>query len=117
MGVLTETALQNQIRLAVSAECGDVTLWRNHTGALKSADGRMVQFGLCPGSADLIGIRAVTITPDMVGQTIGQFVAMEIKMPGGRVRPDQVQFLEHVRSKGGLSAVAKSTDEAVALLR
>ena len=53
--------------------------------------GRMIRYGLCNDSAqlnkvikssDLVGIRPVVITPDMVGHTVGQFVAREVKRPG-----------------------------------
>lgn len=65
----------------------------------------MVRFGLCPGSADLIGIYD------------GRFVAMEVKLPGEKPRPDQVAFLEHVRSKGGIAGVVTSVQDALDLLR
>ena len=117
MPVQLETKIQNDIRLAVSSECRQVTLWRNHTGCLRDERGRWITFGLAPGSADLVGIRAVTITQDMVGQTIGQFVACEVKTPTGRTRVDQHHFLDHVRSRGGLAAVVKSVDEAIDILR
>jgi hypothetical protein len=117
MSVQAETRIQNDIRLAVSSECRQVTLWRNHTGCLRDERGKWVTFGLAPGSADLVGVREVTITPDMVGQTIGQFVALEIKTPSGRTRVDQRHFLNHVRLRGGLAAVVKSVDEAIDTLR
>lgn len=117
MSVQAETRLMNDIRLAVSSECRGVTTWRNHTGCLQDQRGKWVKFGLAPGSADLIGIREVVVTEDMVGTKIGQFVALEIKTPTGRTRDDQHVFLDHVRSRGGLAEVVKSVDEAVDILR
>ena len=60
-----EAYVQNKIRLAVGS--GDVRLFRNNTGALMDQKGRLVKFGLCKGSSDLIGFRSITITQDMVG--------------------------------------------------
>lgn len=67
-----------------------VWLTRNNVGALQDSTGRPVRYGLANEtkaqnegmkSADLIGIRSVTITLDMVGNRIGQFVSREVKHP------------------------------------
>jgi len=81
-------------------------VWRNNTGALTDATGRLVRYGLCKGSADIIGI-----APD------GRFLAVECKTATGRVRPEQVQFLDAVRKAGGLAGVARSADDAVNIVR
>ncbi len=104
MAVQKETRLQNQIRLAVSEQCPHVTLWRNSVGTFKTQDGKWVQAGLPAGSSDLIGI------------CNGRFVAIEVKLPGQKPRPDQVQFLEHVKKMGGIAGVATSPEEAIAIL-
>ena len=69
-----------------------------------------------PGGSDLIGYRKVTVTPEMVGQEIAQFAAVEVKTPKGRVRPEQQQFIEHIRSAGGIAGIARSVAEAQELL-
>ena len=74
--------------------------------------GNQVAMGLCVGSSDLIGWRAVSITPDMVGQTIAQFVALEVKTPSGPVSPEQQRFIDSLNSCGGLGAVVRSKYEA-----
>ena len=70
-------------------------LFRNNKGVLPDARGVPVRFGLCNETAalgkrlrssDLIGIRPVVITPDMVGSTIGQFVAREVKKAGWKYK-------------------------------
>lgn len=109
-----EAKVQNDIRLALGA--GPARLWRNNTGALKDATGRLVRYGLCPGSSDLIGLRQVTITPDMVGQTMGVFVAIEVK-DQGRLTEQQRAFLAMVQQAGGLAGVARSVDDARTILR
>ena len=86
-------------------------LFRNNSGSLKTPDGRWVRFGLgniskefCKKykSADYIGIRPVLITSDMVGQTIGQFVSIEMKAEGiGVMKPAQANWAKLIRSLGG----------------
>jgi hypothetical protein len=69
---------------------------------------RRVRFGLVPGSSDLIGFRTVVMTPDMVGQRIAQFVAIETKGPAGRVTKDQKNFLRVVDESGGIAVLARN---------
>lgn len=69
-----------------------------------------------PGGSDLIGWRSVEITPEMVGQSIAQFVAIECKAASGRVSPDQIRFIEAVKKAGGVAGVVRSPDEATRLL-
>jgi hypothetical protein len=107
---LTEQTTQQQIRLALSK--GATRLWRNNTGMLRDQQGRPVRFGLCEGSADLIGYHSVTITPDMVGQTVAVFTAVEVKSPTGRPTPQQTAFIEHIRQAGGRAGIARSIEEA-----
>ncbi len=68
-----------------------VYLTRNNVGALTDKYGRLIRYGLANSSkaeneriksADLIGWRTVTITPDMVGRRIAQFLSREAKAPG-----------------------------------
>jgi hypothetical protein len=117
MGAQPETVLQNQIRLAVSSNCRDVVLFRNHSGALRdSKTGRMIPFGLSPGSPDLVGWKIVEITPDMVGMQVAVFCGIEIKTPTGRLRADQAHWLQRLDDSGGIAGVARSIDEALSLL-
>jgi hypothetical protein len=75
-----------------------------------------VQFGLARGSADLIGYRTITITPEMVGQQVAVFTSIEVKTPTGRIRPEQQQWLDTVQAAGGIAGVARSVEDAKALL-
>ena len=112
---MTEQQTQQQIRLALSR--GDCRLWRNNTGTLLDRYGRPVQFGLCKGSSDLIGLRTVTIGPEHVGQRLAVFAAIEVKADRGRVTPEQQAFLDLVREMGGLAGVARAVDDAAGILR
>ena len=91
-----EHRTQDLIRL----ECQDIALlWRNNTGQDTVT---RVRYGLCVGSADLIGLR----------RSDGRFVAAEVKSSTGRVRQEQARFLDAVKACGGLSGVARSVEEA-----
>ncbi|MCT0229751.1 VRR-NUC domain-containing protein [Synechococcus sp. CS-1324] len=106
----SEYEIQQRIRLACGH--GPVRLWRNNTGALVDQQGRQVRFGLCRGSSDLIGLRSLEVTPELVGQQIAQFVALEIKTPHGVVSAEQRAFLHLVEQLGGVAAVCRSIEEA-----
>ena len=110
----SEHEIQQRIRLACGR--GRVRLWRNNTGALVDQQGRFVRFGLCKGSSDLIGLRSLEITPELVGQRIAQFVALEIKTGSGTVSPEQRAFLQLGQQQGGLAGVCRSIAEAQAVL-
>lgn len=117
----TEATLQQSVRIEASESGG--RLWRNNTGAATDDNGRLIRFGLCNESAkvnakikssDLIGLRPIVITEDMVGKTFGQFVAIETKKPGWRYTGTkreraQKKFIDLVISLGGW---AKFTDKS-----
>jgi hypothetical protein len=109
----SEQTIQQHIRIACSQ--GDTRLFRNNTGTLRDQHGRPVQFGLCKGSADLIGWRTMTVTPDMVGTQLAVFLSIEVKTATGRLRPEQQQWLDCVQAAGGIAGVARSVEDAVRL--
>ena len=112
-----ETTIQQQIRLALGTR-SDLRLFRNNTGTLPDPrTGRPVQFGLARGSADLIGWRTITITPDMVGTQLAVFTSIEVKTPTGRVRPEQHAWQRTVSDAGGIAGIARSIQDANDLLR
>lgn len=76
------------------------------TGVVDPRGTYTVSYGLCVGSADLIGV---------VGPQ-GRFLAIEIKPPGAYPTPEQRRFLALVRRMGGVSGVAHNEDEAAALV-
>ena len=77
--------------------------------------GRLVKFGLCKGSSDLIGFRSITITPDMVGQKIAVFSAIEVK-DKGKATVDQRNFINIINNAGGYAGVAKNVNDAKKIL-
>ena len=110
----SEQTIQQHIRLACSI--GSCRLFRNNTGTLRDINGRPVTFGLCKGSADLIGWSSRTITPEMVGQQIAVFTSIEVKSTSGRVKPEQQQWLNAVAAAGGIAGIARSVGEAMDIL-
>ncbi len=79
-------------------------------------DSRVQQFGFGAGSADVIGIMPVVITPEMVGKTVGVFTAIETKKPGWSYRGtphemDQLNWLNMVKDRGGVGAFVQSSSD------
>lgn len=111
-----ETDLQQRIRLALGTR-PDVRAFRNQVGSLPDPrTGRLVTFGLARGSADLIGWRTITVTPDMVGTRLAVFCSIEVKTPTGRVRPEQQAWLDAVQQAGGIAGVARSVSDALTIV-
>lgn len=132
---MSEKNIQSEIALAVSQ--AGARVFRNNTGvalaiSAGTAWGAAVQkciayvgklgfkaspikYGLCEGSADLIGWRTVTVTPAMVGKPVALFLALEVKTKTGTPTEEQVNFLLRVREAGGLAGVVRSVDEAIGI--
>ena len=108
-----EAYVQNKIRLEVGV--GEVRLFRNNTGALLDQSGRLIKFGLCKGSSDLIGFRSITITPDMVGTKVAVFSAIEVK-DKGKTTVDQRNFINVINKSGGFAGVARNVEDAKKIL-
>jgi hypothetical protein len=78
---LSEQVIQQRIRLELGR--GPVRLWRNNVGALRDEHGRLVRYGLAPGSSDLIGLRQLRVGAEHQGQVLAVFSAIEVKAPRG----------------------------------
>lgn len=121
---MSEHGIQSQIQLALSRD--DVRLFRNNVGTgwvggpiSRTRDGAIVlqhprplHAGLCKGSADLIGWKSVTVTPDMVGEKLAVFLSVEVKDTRGKPRPEQTIWYDNVRLAGGIAIIAHSVEEA-----
>jgi hypothetical protein len=88
---------QFTIQQTVNVKSGDVLI----------QNARYFDAGLCVGSSDLIGLKAVKITPEMVGTEIACFVAIEVKLPNGKVQQNQINFLEMVKKLGGRGIICR----------
>ncbi len=105
----TETNLVG--RLIKAASKYGARLWRNNVGTLRDARGGYVTYGLCRGSSDLIGYRVVVVTPEMVGQKVAVFCAIEAKSATSRASDRQQEFIRQVAFDGGIAQVVRSERE------
>lgn len=109
---MKESNLMRSLMVAIGKRA---TMFRNSVGQIQDAEGRVHRFGLCVGSSDLIGWTTRTITPEMVGQRVAIFTAIEVKTLTGRTTPAQEHFLETVHRAGGIALVARSEDDLARL--
>ena len=113
----SETKLQQEIRLALGT-IPSLRLFRNQVGQLPDPrTGRCVQFGLAKGSSDLVGFKTIKITPEMIGQEVAQFVSIEIKTERGKLTEVQENWLQKVKSSGGIVGVARSIQDALKIVK
>ena len=113
---MSEAAIQQQVRLALSA-AGSVAFRNNIGQYIDPKSGRPIRYGVCnPGGADLIGWTPVTITADMVGQTVAVFTACEVKTDTGKPTPHQLNFIAQVLRAGGFAGIARSSSDALKII-
>lgn len=119
-----------QAEIQIEAAKFDCILMRNNSGALKDATGRLVRYGLgndskakndVVKSSDLIGITTVTVTPEMVGQKIGVFTALEVKREDWKENEEkrtvaQRNFIEWVKLRGGIAGFVSNVDDLKSIL-
>jgi hypothetical protein len=110
---------ENEIQADILAACnhGLIRLWRNHSGRVQCArTGQWHTFGIPgKGGSDLIGIKKTLITPEMVGQTLAVFLAIEVKSATGSPTAEQTAFLKYINNSGGLAGIARSTQDAISI--
>lgn len=129
---MKEHDLQNEIRLHISKEQLG-TLFRANVGrgwtgevqrmnltpgtnTIVISNPRPFNTGLPVGFPDLFGLVPVTITPDMVGQQIAVFVAVEVKQKTGRISAKQKDMLVFLQQQGARAGIARSVDDAARIL-
>lgn len=111
-----ETKIQRAIMMALSS--AGCLIFRNETAGawvgkkihqagqqVTLADARMIKFGLCVGSSDIIGL-----TPS------GMFLAIEVKTKVGKATKEQLNFIKQVIAKGGKAGVARTSQEALRIV-
>ena len=86
------------------------------TNTILLVNPRPFSTGLPIGFPDLFGFVPVTITPDMVGQEIAVFAAVEVKQKTGRVSAKQRDMMAFLQKHGARAGVARSVDDAARIL-
>lgn len=99
---MTEHEIQQAILLALGGR-RDLRIWRNNSG-VAFGKGRAVRFGVV-GQADLSGI--------LKG---GRRLEIEVKRRGERPTEEQVSFGAMIQRYGGVWAVVRSVEEAIAVV-
>lgn len=124
---MSEHAIQNEIRNALAGKC---LMFRVNVGTAWTGskierlpgkrvlihDARPFSTGLPPGFSDLFGLVPVVITPEMVGQTIGMFAALEVKNGTRNPTDAQAAFINAVINNGGRAGVVRSAEDAERVL-
>lgn len=84
-------------------------------GALIIYDPRPFKAGV-EGMSDSTGWISVIVTPEMVGQRIAVYCAVEDKSGSGRPTKEQAAFIGAVNASGGRAGVARSEQDVVEIL-
>ena len=100
-----EQALQDGIRVAL-AQAGYI-VFRTNVGKVKTSDGRWFDTGLPSGFPDLMGYKPEN----------GRIFFIEVKTAIGKRRKDQVNFANGLLNKNVIYGVARSAEQAVAIVR
>jgi len=100
-----EASIQDSIRVAL-AQAGYIA-FRTNVGKVKTADGRFFDTGLPSGFPDIMGYK-----PDN-----GRIFFIEVKTAIGHRRKEQVDFANGLKNKNIIYGVARSAEEAVAIVR
>ena len=112
---MKESAILKRILFACSRGC--VRLWRNNIGQLQDREQNWIRYGIAnPGGSDLIGFKTITVTEEMVGTKLAVFVAIEVKSASGTVTKHQQDFVDNVKSRGGIAGIARTVKEAKGVL-
>lgn len=111
-----ETDLKNEILLELGQR-PDVYIQNTPCGVFRALDSeRRVRIGN-PGQSDLYAVVAVTITPDMVGQTVGVAWFPEVKTARGSQQDNQKLFAHAVTRRGAEYSLIRSVEQALEALR
>jgi hypothetical protein len=121
---VVESSMYNSVLLVIGSR-KDARLFRNNVGTayvgvvfeespkcVTLVNYRRIRFGLQVGSSDFIGLKSVTIKPEMVGKKVAVFVGLEAKKKGKKATDAQGNWIDMIREAGGISGVFTSIDEA-----
>lgn len=100
---MTETDIQNQIRVALSPYCA---VFRVNVGLCYTKDGRPMRTGVPTGFSDLFGHR----------KSDGRAFYIEVKTDKGKASDDQNHFIAQMDATNAISGICRSPEDALALL-
>ena len=107
-GEPTESQILKAIMSLLKRHPRVAQVWRQNSGTFqeRNRDGsvRYIRANTQRGMSDIMGILKD-----------GRTLAIEVKSRTGRMRPGQEEFLQTIRSAGGVAGVCRSVDDAVAL--
>ena len=98
-----EHDIQSSIRLALSQH--GYCVFRANVGKVRMDNGRWFDTGLPKGFSDLFAVKS------------GRIYFIECKRPGGHIRPEQIHFLDIMRTRYGCrGGIAYSVDDALRIV-
>jgi len=100
---MKESDIQNSIRLALNPYA---IIFRNNVGSVRTKDGRIFSSGLPKGYSDLSGFR----------KSDGKMIFLEIKTEKGKLRKEQIHFLDEMNKYPVIASVCRSAEEAVKIV-
>jgi len=100
---MKESDIQNSIRLALNKYA---VIFRNNVGSVRTKDGRIFSSGLPKGYSDLSGFR----------KSDGKMIFLEVKTEKGKLRKEQIHFLNEMNKYPVIASVVRSADEAVKIV-
>lgn len=98
---MTETDIMHSIQIALS-DYGVVL--RLNVGEFTTQDGRYITSGLPKGTSDLL----------FIGH--GYIAFIEVKTPKGRIRSEQIDFINAMRKLGHRAGIARSVEDALSII-
>lgn len=102
--MVSEHDIQNEIRLALSAE--GYCVFRINSGKVKMADGRWFDVGVPKGFSDLVAVKD------------GKISFIEVKNEVGRPTAEQINFIKQMQTRYGCRAgIARSVEDALAIVK
>lgn len=89
---------------------------RRSDGSVLVRNARPLHAGLIVGGSDLIGWTTIEITEADIGRRVALFTAIEVKDGDHPPTAEQANFIRQVQAAGGIAGVARSVDDALALV-
>ncbi len=105
-------------RVLMKASQLGLRLLRNNRGMFKTIDGkRIVRAGLeAEGASDLIGVKTIIITQEMVGKKLGVLMVVEVKKPSWtkpttETEREQENFINQMVDRGAIGFFINNPDD------